>query len=519
MCEVHHMNLVTDPWIPVVWDNGCFSQVSLQTAFAECGRIVDFCVYPPERISLLNLFLAIAQQALKGPLDEFDHLNCREDYPATATRYLKRPEITKTFDLLGDHPRFLQIHGSGKPGTMALAKLGGVDESGTILFQPTLHNAAVFDPAWVALKLLAYQNYSPGGKVGGSAESGGKAAPVSGKAGPRRDSNAVHGYLRGANLKETIWLNMVPKSDLPASMPFGRPIWEILADLPKPEVPALQGTKELARSYLGRLVPLSRALWLDTGLASSEVTVGLEYPGFADGTRDASITTMRAMEKGKEVEVVLSCAKSGRILHVWRDLPAILQVHRMDKAGACLAPLPFRGLARFADSEFLDIWLGGVGGDQASSIGFHESNYRLPALALLNQDSNVLWRKRYERGVEFADKVKARLHGMVASWIMNARPSLANSNRKEFRRQLESMKTTAELAFWSILHAKHGILVEAANKCSLGATPVEDRDPWELACEEARLRAFNHACPGQTRLQARARSMALAGRRGDLQKE
>lgn len=202
------------------------------------------------------------------------------------------------------------------------------------------------------------------------------------------------------------------------------------------------------------------------------------------------------------------------MLHVWRDLPAVLHVHRLDQGDVCMGPLAFRSFTRLMESEEMDIWLGGVGGDQASSVDLYESSYRVPARALLNQDTNVMWRKTYEAGIARADKVKVRLHGMVASWLVNSRPSLGASNSREARKQINALGSVAEIAYWSILQANHGILIAESNRAALGNTAAEGGEAWENICEQARLRAFSHACPGQTRLQTRARAMVQAGRRG-----
>jgi CRISPR system Cascade subunit CasA len=511
------MNLTTDPWIPVITVEGASSEVSLLGLFSDCGNIADLCVHPPDRISVLNLLIAIAQAALHGPKDEASHMDCRTGFANAAAEYLRRPEISRAFELLGPHPRFLQIHGEGKPGSMSLAKLGGVDESGSTLFQPSLCDGAFFRAAWVALKLLSYQNYSPGGKVGGSAEIGGKLAPVSGKAGPRRDANAVHGYFRGANLAETIWLNMVPESELPSNMPIGKPVWEVFATLATPQFAKLPDQVSMSRSFLGRLVPLSRAIWIGGDLTDAEVTVAIDYPGFAEGAHDGSITTLRRKDKGKDVEVVLSCARGGRMVDVWRELPSVIQIARMDKAGETLAPLTFRGIGRLDGLEHVDIWLGGVGGDQANSVDYFESNYRLPTSALVNQDANIAWRKTFEQGIAFADKVNSRLYGMLATWLQNAKPNLIASNKKEFNKHLGSLKSIADLAYWSILQVDHGILVEAANRAAIESDDedaVENR--WEATVIKALHQAFVQACPGQTRLQSRARAMAVSGRRAQI---
>ena len=63
------MNLTTDPWIPVLWNDGATRAATLADIFV-CGQdIRDLAVRPHERIALMRLFLCVAHAALDGPGD------------------------------------------------------------------------------------------------------------------------------------------------------------------------------------------------------------------------------------------------------------------------------------------------------------------------------------------------------------------------------------------------------------------------------------------------------------------
>src|SRR3954470_18553721 len=101
------MNLVNDPWIPVVYRTGTPAKISLLDAFSQGEEIFDLPVRPHERIALMRLMICIAQVALDGPADHTDLLHCRKQMPQAATNYLEH--WREAFELFGEGQRFLQV--------------------------------------------------------------------------------------------------------------------------------------------------------------------------------------------------------------------------------------------------------------------------------------------------------------------------------------------------------------------------------------------------------------------------
>ncbi len=513
-CVFHHpVNLVTHPWIPVVGLDGKGRLACLQDVFRDGGSLADLSLQPQDRISVLNLLICVAQRSLDGPKGRADHAACREHIGPAALDYLARPEISRCFELLGGGPRFLQIHGKGNPGTVSLGKLGGVDENGSLLFQPSMTAETPRDPAWVALRLLAFQNYAPGGKVGGAEMQGSRLAPVSGSAGPRRDMNSVHGFLRGSDLLATIWANLVPLDALPAGQDFGQPTWELLGRLAEPFLHRIPEEDSGNRSYLGRLVPLSRAIWVDEGLTQCELTVGIEYPGFTLGVRDPSVTVRTSRSRqGQESLALVGCARGGEMQQVWREIPAVLAV---GSPGAQeRGPLAFSGAGCVENAgEMVDIWMGGVGGDQANTIDFFESSYRVPAGVLRDDSQHAVWRRAFESGVAKADGKLSEVQFKIDLWCGHAFPG---SGPKEIARISRSRKTDAARHFWSILQKHHGMLVEEANAALLSPAKTLDASdgaPWPRLVDKTAEEAFAAVCPSTGRCQLRATALARTGRR------
>ncbi len=82
------MNLTTEPWIPIVWNNGEPGIVSLLDAFGRGAEIQDLALRPHERIAMMRLLICIAQAALDGPQDFEDWKTCRESIAPAALHYL-----------------------------------------------------------------------------------------------------------------------------------------------------------------------------------------------------------------------------------------------------------------------------------------------------------------------------------------------------------------------------------------------------------------------------------------------
>jgi CRISPR system Cascade subunit CasA len=172
------MNLVTEPWIPVVTHTGEHRLASLMDVFLDGRTFADLAVRPHERIALMRLLICIGQAALDGPddIDAWDE--APEDLPSAARTYLEKWK--ESFDLF--HPRkpFLQIASLERPAKVN--KLGSDEDAGAFTSVSKLdfalatgNNTTLFDhiaaaetdrefpSAALPLMLLTFQSFSPGG--------------------------------------------------------------------------------------------------------------------------------------------------------------------------------------------------------------------------------------------------------------------------------------------------------------------------------------------------------------------
>ena len=285
------MNLTTDPWIPVIDTQGRVVCASLRQVFCEGHTLQDLAARPHERVALMRLLICIAQAALEGPADGEALEKCSKELPGAAERYLDR--WRGCFGLFDTERPFLQLAGLSKPPKPANEKANrishrgeGVDggELGTVVSKMDLalatgekvtlfDNAAareeqrVFGAERLALTLIAFQCFSPGGTIGAAVWHGSQTPGTFPNGAIGSSSNApcaprsmLHSFVRMPTLAATVLANLLTKRTVVKDYrkPWGKPVWEFM-----PKSFSDRGAIENATDlYLGRLVPLSRGVLL-----------------------------------------------------------------------------------------------------------------------------------------------------------------------------------------------------------------------------------------------------------------
>ena len=139
-------------------------------------------------------------------------------------------------------------------------------------------------------------------------------------------------------------------------------------------------------TYLGRLVPLSRAVRLHADGLEMILANGLDYPLFPMFREPAATVVQR-----KEGPGILGVSL-GR--SVWRQLSAITVKRRTDK-DALSGPL---ALTNLADGRGATLWIGALATDKAKIEDVVEAAYDVPAGMF--RDAG---RKLYEEGIALAE--------------------------------------------------------------------------------------------------------------------
>jgi CRISPR system Cascade subunit CasA len=470
------MNLIADPWIPVIGRDGVQRLVSLEELFLQSANLRDLAVKPHERIALWRLLICIAQAALDGPEDRNAWETCRDEIPDSARAYLRKWKAQ--FELFGDGARFLQVPNL-KPGK---EDGEGNDATKLDITLATGHNATIFDnaggserartPAQLALALLTFQCFSPCGIIGAVQWAERLIPKCTGRHAPGAASCMLHTYICGGNIADTIHANLLDKAtaaDNYGPDGWGKPVWEMMVSKPA-DKEAIHNT---TNTYLGRLVPVSRLVRLDEQGISMLLGNGLDYPIFRAFREAAATVVTRDEEQG-----LLSASLERS---VWRQLSAITVKRQADKSRPC-GPL---ALNNNLPAGGCRIWVGALvtaGNGKIEDVV--EAAYDLPAGMF--QDTG---RQIYEAGVAHAEAWASALGRSVkaCSSVLKLQPPPYEKARQHF---------------WTAIEQDVPVLLELTNTPALAAD--FSATPWGKAVRAAAERAYEFVCSRQTPRQIEA---------------
>jgi CRISPR system Cascade subunit CasA len=474
------MNLIGDPWIPVVFSkveakHGDKPLVGLRELFERSDEIRDLVVTPPQRVAVMRLLLCITQAALDGPADEDDWRSCRDRIVPESLAYLK--SRYDKFELYGKQP-FLQVADLEATDNASVDKLDfglAAGNNATLFDQEATPDGRVQSDAWIALQLLTFQCFSPGGTIGNTKWSGKPTGGNSNHA-PCIETSPLLSIVRSETLLETIHFNLVTRQML-ASDPFGAPVWDRF-----PEGQTGKAAEEHTRSYLGRLTPLSRAILLNHDRRRMTLANGLSYLKMPE-SRDSMTTVIVRGQGDKEKHGYLNINLEKQ---PWRELTAVLTARHRGQIGSAYA---LEHLLEVEQGCF-DLWVGGFVADKGKPIDTAEWVFAVPAHLLQAQPLAI-----YENGIQTANQGSESLRAAVKEYCAGEKAGL----------KLDPGIYTAKAIpiYWSLLDARCSQLLELANAES-------DLEPWQKCCRQAMTEAYERACPHTTARQIRA---FVAGRK------
>lgn len=485
------MNLTTDPWLHVLRLDGRPDTISLRDAFARGADLADLQATPTERIALMRLLLAIAHAALNGPrtLAERETLGIR--LPEAALTYLD--QWSARFNLFDPTFPFLQFAGLDAKEAKPVTKLDFSLATGN---NPTLFDNGAstdtpraFDPAWLARKLITFQNFSPGGLIG-EAVLGNETTPGGGSSGhaPCTPGAMLHTFVQGSTLLETIVLNLIPENDgaVTSTRPMGRPVWEMP---PQGFAPKALEILNATTTYLGRLTPLARAIRLLPNRSLMVLGNGLDYPAYPEISPEpgCSVEVSR-----KEQKSYLVAAREDRAL--WRELHSLSRLTRNGKSGA-------KALTLLPESLDCRMWSGALITDKASILNTIESAFSVPAG--FREDAGYA---RYAAEIELAEKLDYLL-----SERCKAYRRLIDPAPDKFQNWAEA--TAARRDYWTRIEAAVPALITYA------ATGDQDSETlWRGTLRDALTSAFVRACPADSPRRLKAFALARPGLTAPLDK-
>ena len=189
----------------------------------------------------------------------------------------------------------------------------------TTLFDNAGGSERAFTFGELALMLLTFQCFSPGGRIGVAVWNG---APTLGGGSsdhaPCVAGGMLHALLRGDTLLDSIQRNLMTKRQAERFFgrnSWGKPVWEMMPDEPSDGAAGHNAN----RSYLGRLVPLTRAVWLADDGRSLVLANGLEYAPYPSWREPSATIVTREIKGQPERQLVRASVEKA----AWRELHAL----------------------------------------------------------------------------------------------------------------------------------------------------------------------------------------------------
>lgn len=462
------MNLITEPWIPVVFESGKSGLVGLEKLYREAETLRDLNVNPPQRIALMRLLLCITQAALDGPENEDDWKTCRDRIIPSSLDYLAASH--DQFNLYGDKA-FLQIAGlsAGKFGTLDKLMETSIGENPMFLGRRAQDGRIVAHSEKI-LALLVFLNFSAGGKVGQSVWFGNQYSDAT-FATPC--FNRLFLFIRGDCFLETLWLNLIPAQDI------GQPVWDKMPSDPSDEV----AFKNAYESWLGRMVPLTRMIRLPKEDGDDNCVIGPVPKPYVFSNEPGPKTrepycTLKLSKDNRHYYMPVNPSK-----HIWRELGSVLA---LQKAHENFSAMNLSN-ALHAGKKVIDVWCGGLakGATAAKIFDMAEWNFSVPA-NLLEENSIG----KYVKGVDVAQAAEFGLKYAVGKYV----EALGLDGGGYVR--------WAVAHYWAALDGSYQVLVDIASD------QQRDLDDWRSILRTAMFDAFDHACPHETPRQIQAYAQA-----------
>lgn len=462
-------NLIAEPWIPVRYLAGRNSLVSLSTLFSEASQIGDLDCPAHERISIMRLLVCITQAALGAPETGDDWCGFGSDMETRIPDYLRRDDIAPHFNLFGDGPRFLQ------DGSILRDSKFKEHTSWIVFHLASGNNFTLFDHGGgtcrklpsdlLARSLLTFQNFSP--PVGQHTSYGFCS-----------ENNCLHTVLLGEDIKGSILLNCLDVKTISKFFQggLGKPFWAQEAD------------RDALSSYLNRLVPRHRRLWLEDESSLFKSYDGISYPLFkTTGIRESSQTVVL----GARGRYLLKCSPTKS---VWRDLHSLTVERLSDGSFATCATIQSH-FEELLEHAVFPIFVGGLVFENTASLtSVVESSLSVPK-RLLQDDG----RSCFIAALSFAEDLE---RGLLNALRIHA---------EALKFQVSPVKQQAIGFFWSALDGRVPLLLDIVRDPSVMEAKSfgEGDDSWTIAVRKAARDAYDHVCGRITSRQLKAYAAGL----------
>lgn len=509
------MNVAFESWIPVVDTSGNRIPASLYSVLTEGEKYPDLAVRPHERVALMRLFLCTAHAALDGPRRYDDWLDVPNRMPNAVQKYLEHWK--DSFELFSKDKPWLQMAGLSKNADVQ-GKLNDISDwtpvSKLNFSYATGDNTTLFDHAGMRaeerriptnetlLSMLTFQCFSVGGLMGQVYWNGVRCGvlanpkkdngPVKSSDAPCSPASMIHAFLRGKNLTETIHLNLPTYEDVRFSyreLMIGKPVWESVPA----SVTDASRIANATKTYVGRLVPMTRAIRLHPAGERMLLGDGLTYPSYAIGFPQEPTATVIVRKKAQTEERGLLSYRPSKSL--WRELASLVVKRNADGIGG---PLSLRAIQ---DGEDCDLQVAALARDKATIVDTAESIFHVPSKLFTLAGTEV-----YEAEVKNAESIASRLGWAVEGYRSEidggweGRLKSAGPAKGKLKAKLHSIATTH---YWTAVEKNLSLLIT-----HIGVIGKDDamptREAWRKMLFATACEAYRTACGQETPRQIRA---------------
>ena len=526
------MNVAFDKWIPVVDLDGKRELASLVDVLTEGSQYADLAVRPHERVSLMRLLVCISHAALDGPKDYKEWQDVPKKLPDASEKYLSMWK--DWFELFHKVKPWLQIadlRGVKKNGD----KSGRTSPVAMLNFElATGNNSTLFDHSGTnsshqmsldrkVLSLLTFQNFSSGGGLPIAQWKSTKTLQVGNPDAPCLSQSMAHCLLRGKSLAETIHLNLPTfenvrktyrglamdrkRGEIYTDVGIGKPVWEFLPVSPLKE--SDEGINA-TRTYLGRLVPLSRWIRLIPNGDEMYCCNGFKYDTFKDefaaeptaAVRQVKITDKKRGEVNDRKLVRVDPSRA-----IWRELFALLVKRTADALGG---PLAMSNAPN--DSEF-DFHICGLARDRASIDIAIESVFHITPVFHCNlatyqteiqgdRAEKIIGAEGYSKRLRWA--IQEYRSTIDSDW----NPRVRRTEAKKQNALKDRLAQTGLLAYWTMIEKNLPLLTQHID--SIGSDQsLPTRSAWRRMIWHSAHDAYRIACGQETPRQIRAFAKGL----------
>ncbi len=417
----HSFNLLTQPWIPCVDQDGNQRNYSLRDTLVKAHEIREIYADSPLTIAALHRLLLAVLHCKFGPTDRHAWAGLweRQHWDSTVLDdYFANPRISARFDLFDAENPFYQVRtfrADKEPTEHPVSVLVLHEASGnnTTLFDHHLHHTSQpVDAAEAARRIVVAQTYALGL---------GQSHRLHGQRVDRTDAPSARGALfltLGDNLFQTLLLSMryypQANSRLP-DKPNDKPTWEM--DDP-------YETRSIPYGYLDYLTWQSRQIRLGSPKVMPDGALLIETVQLIQGLRankKAVLDPLRSYRTDEKGKLYLRGFSPERVL--WRDSTALLELTETAKHDA---PENFRVLAealRYSQLARHDLYRYVAIGfkeqeGQAAGVDFWRTEYMpLPLQYLDSQDAVNVLREAIQRAERVERALNNALDWLAWLWI------------------------------------------------------------------------------------------------------